>query len=329
MNRLINNRLFYIDTLKGFTILCVILGHVLQYSYNNFDENHLFRYIYAFHMPLFMMISGFLSSFTPQPFFKHIIKKGQRLVLPFIMWGIITIIIQQELSISRIINLFIYPDDRGLWFLWTLFFISISYNLCLIISHKFNINKYLCFLSYYILLFLISKLFHGLGGSQLISWYFIFFIFGTILKTIKKLPSNKIIMTLLLAVFLILGFFFIFTTPPIYFQSHFLIALIAYFYKITTALSACLFFFLFCKSIKIYKSNIQLVLQFFGKETLGIYAIHYYVINVYVYLKIQPSISNLLIGFVLISSLSLLFVKILKLNKYLSFLLLGNSLNRI
>lgn len=38
-----NNRLFYVDTLKGFTILCVVLGHIIQYSYNNFDENHLFR----------------------------------------------------------------------------------------------------------------------------------------------------------------------------------------------------------------------------------------------------------------------------------------------
>ena len=185
----INNRLFYIDTLKGFTILCVILGHIIQYSYNNFDENHLFCYIYAFHMPLFMMISGFISSPTPKPIIKFTIKKGQHLLLPFITWGIFTNILNNELNTPHIINLFIYPNT-GLWFLWALFFISVFYNLSLIISQKFNFNKYKCFVFILFILIILSKLVHGLGGSHLISWYFIFYICGVKLRSTSPLPSN-------------------------------------------------------------------------------------------------------------------------------------------
>lgn len=48
-----------IDIIKGFLIVCVILGHVLLGS---IDDN-IFRYIiYSFHMPLFMFMSGYMIS---------------------------------------------------------------------------------------------------------------------------------------------------------------------------------------------------------------------------------------------------------------------------
>lgn len=60
-------RLLYVDAMKGFACLCVVLGHVIRgyLTAGMFPELTVgFRYIndivYAFHMPLFMMISGFL-----------------------------------------------------------------------------------------------------------------------------------------------------------------------------------------------------------------------------------------------------------------------------
>lgn len=56
-----------LDFTKGVLILLVVLGHSIQYSfgpeYNSsklFFSNIAFKAIYAFHMPLFMMISGYL-----------------------------------------------------------------------------------------------------------------------------------------------------------------------------------------------------------------------------------------------------------------------------
>lgn len=324
----ISNRLFYIDTLKGFTILCVILGHIIQYSYNNFDENHLFRYIYAFHMPLFMMISGFVSSTKPSPVITFTIKKGKHLLLPFIVWGIFSSILHQKFDIYHIINLFIYPDT-GLWFLWVLFFISIFHNLSLIISQKYNINKYKCFIFILFFLFIISKLSHGLGGSHFISWYFIFYICGVILRGIKKLPSNTKILSLFLFIFLILGFYWKRIEAPIFISTNIVLtALCIYCYKIITALTACIFLFSFHKSIESPKSKVQNFLQLLGKETLGIYAIHYYFISIWEQLEFKPLMIYMTLEFIFISIFSLLSVKMLKLNKYLSFILLGNPLKQ-
>ena len=59
----------YWDIIKGVAIFLVVLGHSLQYfyidsAYSNTD--FLFSFIYSFHMPLFMVVSGYFaySSFS-------------------------------------------------------------------------------------------------------------------------------------------------------------------------------------------------------------------------------------------------------------------------
>ena len=48
-----------LDILKAAATLLVIVGHVIQFTNPNFDDSPLFKIIYAFHMPLFMCISGY------------------------------------------------------------------------------------------------------------------------------------------------------------------------------------------------------------------------------------------------------------------------------
>lgn len=68
INKSKQKRLSYIDEMKGFAILCVVLGHIPH----SFIEHgiadgvaakfllDIMNVIYVFHMPLFMMISGYL-----------------------------------------------------------------------------------------------------------------------------------------------------------------------------------------------------------------------------------------------------------------------------
>ncbi len=67
MERNETGRIGYIDALKGFAILCVVMGHTAL----SFDLSGMFPdaygflntvhdVIYAFHMPLFMMVSGYM-----------------------------------------------------------------------------------------------------------------------------------------------------------------------------------------------------------------------------------------------------------------------------
>lgn len=55
----------YIDIVKGFAIILVVLGHSIQFG-SGYDfranaecfDNWLYRIIYSFHMPLFMIGGG-------------------------------------------------------------------------------------------------------------------------------------------------------------------------------------------------------------------------------------------------------------------------------
>lgn len=58
------NRIAYIDALRGFAILLVIVGHLIQFNYSSGIENPIFNIIYSFHMPLFFFISGCARSIS-------------------------------------------------------------------------------------------------------------------------------------------------------------------------------------------------------------------------------------------------------------------------
>ena len=62
------NRIKYIDALKGFAIICVVIGHIANGYLGERTASGLFystyNIVYAFHMPLFFVISGFLFGRT-------------------------------------------------------------------------------------------------------------------------------------------------------------------------------------------------------------------------------------------------------------------------
>ena len=67
-------RIAYIDFLKAFAIATVLLGHsVEQLSGDAFWDHPIWSFLYSFHMPLFMFVSGL--------FFKSALRKDFRTVL--------------------------------------------------------------------------------------------------------------------------------------------------------------------------------------------------------------------------------------------------------
>lgn len=82
-------RLPMFDALKGFAILMVVYTHVLQYAgIGYFLDNPFFKFTYAFHMPLFMVISGYFSASSLQLSFPGLLKKkAVELLLPCLTTG--------------------------------------------------------------------------------------------------------------------------------------------------------------------------------------------------------------------------------------------------
>ncbi len=79
-------RIEYIDFLKFFAIFSVLIGHSTeQLSGQVFWDHPVWSFIYTYHMPLFMMLSGiFFKSSLRQSFFPMLKKKFMQLGVPSI-----------------------------------------------------------------------------------------------------------------------------------------------------------------------------------------------------------------------------------------------------
>ena len=89
-------RIAWIDNLKAFLILLVVLGHCIQDSGLG-DDSLLYRFIYSFHMPLFFAVSGYVSQrdFTP---WSAVGRRAVQLLVPYAAWAVVKSIIVGDLG---------------------------------------------------------------------------------------------------------------------------------------------------------------------------------------------------------------------------------------
>lgn len=73
----VKNRIPFWDNMKGILIFLVVYGHLLE-NMTSPAAVFLYKGIYLFHMPLFVVCSGYLAKFSP----KRILK---RILLPYII----------------------------------------------------------------------------------------------------------------------------------------------------------------------------------------------------------------------------------------------------
>lgn len=121
-------RLQYMDILKFVAIFLVVWGHSEQYLLtSNYPDITVYRHIYSFHMPLFMMISGFFFAMTLKPgIMKNVLHKARQLVLPALCWGLLYVLMkfmtQFSLPTLKSIGMSIF---HGFWFLHSAFVCSL------------------------------------------------------------------------------------------------------------------------------------------------------------------------------------------------------------
>lgn len=75
-----HQRVFYIDALKVFAMVLVVLGHLAQFS--PFQDTFYSSFVGIFHMPLFMAISGVVT----KPYCIHLPKRLKMLVPFLCLW---------------------------------------------------------------------------------------------------------------------------------------------------------------------------------------------------------------------------------------------------
>lgn len=87
----------WIDMLKGWGILFIVIGHIVG-SLVHLTDGALqsgcvlvYKYIYSFHVPLFFFIAGL--TFKPYPLRSFWVKKWNRLLLPYFAFALFSILI--------------------------------------------------------------------------------------------------------------------------------------------------------------------------------------------------------------------------------------------
>lgn len=223
-------------------------------------------------MPLFMMVSGFVAK-DCSPSYQTLKKGFNRLIVPYIAWAIIVSI--QFKSTKHIINVFLHPDN-GLWFLWVLFFIKIIYSSIVFIKEKYGIQIWISVIGTFVVLSVLSLKIGSLFCIQLMAIYIIYYAIGRWLRKSDFHQRVNLVVSLgVLAVCLIV-------IPYLSQIFNHLDSMGIIFQKVSRNLERFVIgiplsiaWFVIFRYIK----TLPNIFSTIGKETLGIYAIHFVIIN--------------------------------------------------
>lgn len=197
------NRYEELDSLKGLAIILVYLGHCFQLGEinlinNSFANLYIFRSIYSFHMPLFFIISGFVSNSSKNiklsKFYKN---KVLRLLIPYFFINLLDFIprtLFPNLVNSKFAGIeeLLFNGTKISWFIYTLFIIFIIFPL---------LNRYILKKDDYYLFGMFLFIINYLGifarirvfALNSVIYYLIYFYLGYILKEkIKNCEINKV-----------------------------------------------------------------------------------------------------------------------------------------
>ncbi len=162
------DKIVWIDVLRVLAMFLVVIGHGLYTSghtyfgsYEFANENEIYNlpyrffsilvsFIYSFHMPLFMAVSGacFAITFGRKPMREVIKSKVKRLLVPF-FWTALCLSIPIRIILGYydasgnnpvyiLAHHFIFPFQIHLWFLLSLFLIFILFYLLKPLHDKFK-----------------------------------------------------------------------------------------------------------------------------------------------------------------------------------------------
>lgn len=201
-----------IDILKGLAIFLVVFGHFIQYydvTHNiAFFSDTIFKFIYSFHMPLFIFLSGFLFYDTIKKYSaKEIIfKKFKRILIPLFIVSIVGLLLMilknNFASFNLLIKDYLHLLFTGYWFVWALL---MCFSTITIVSKLFK-DKIYIYLIIFLLIFLLPD-----GSLTLYYKYMLpFFLVGYYINKIKIdiTKTNIFIKIIIPILFFVMLFFF-------------------------------------------------------------------------------------------------------------------------
>lgn len=282
-------RIEYIDAMRGFTMILVVLHHVSLMGFG--VDSAIGRWLIEFRMPLFFFVSGFVLYKSTHKWDIHnalaFLKKklSVQLLSPFIFFCIYVYIQKKDFVMSLA-----DPSKAGYWFTFMLFTYFLIYIACQIFFDKLRFGHRLrdftlislglfVFVSAYGVSYLFlekNNLYAGfVGGANL--KYFLFFALGTLVKKYfvkfeNLLDSSLLVPISVTAYFLMNVFYNPINGGGAAFRFSFILLTAG------TGIVCVFAFFRRYQNLFNYNQPAGKVLQTIGRRTLDIYLLHYFLI---------------------------------------------------
>ena len=335
------------DILRGFAILLMVFAHCIQagsgvaFRDNSlYFQDKLYQFIYSFHMPLFMLISGYFArksidrAKTKAERLSLLKRRSFSLLTPILFWTVFELLYAYvsniikgypNLPLSGIAVEFIKKLLVNCWFLWAVFWCF----LLVYIMHYYLKDSVLLYLLGLMSFFVLPDGMN-LGVYKFSAIYYLAaFYFADYLKkkdnlllqklsSIKNLWCYTILSGILFAV--LFSFYndqcFIYTTGFHFIGKNIPVQIGIDIYRIIIGFAGCCFFILLAKLLlSLFPSHKFPILSLMGSNSMGIYLISGYVLlfgAVRITDSLEPSYLINLITCIIVVIISTILTLILK-----------------
>ena len=185
MSKTVNKRNVNVDIIKAILITLVVIGHVVSYLYpDSFRTNLIYKICYSFHMPFFILVSGYLTAFKSDDKLadkKFFISRITRLLIPYLIWNVFETILTKNINIFFVV--FMKPV---LWFLFVLFL----YECIIHIASKFKRKEIAMAIMYFAI---VSLLIIFKRSSDILVAFTIYYPFWVLGFYFNRMRKNKIL----------------------------------------------------------------------------------------------------------------------------------------
>ena len=192
-----NNRIGYIDAMRGLAMIFVVIGHVFIYSFYHLGNPIMKVLNEEIEVPLFFMVSGFLVKVPKNGFWSYLGNKAFQLCVP----AVIVMSVYMWATNTDFTFAWVNSYKIGYWFTFTLFYFFVIYTVLKYIFQALKLNQITqTTLLIIISIFLLYASVWCLREEFSFSWiplfglihfrWFIYFIIGTLIAEYKLLSNQ-------------------------------------------------------------------------------------------------------------------------------------------
>lgn len=301
----LKKRNLFVDIMRGIAMLLVVLGHTMTGCTTNSQESIIFNIVWSLQMPLFVLISGYVTKYSESindssALKKFVTRRTYAYLLTWIVWSLLVRGLLWGQHDFWNLKYMLWHMDSGYWFLVTIWTISIVYGIATFIANSIKrnnlIGNQLLILGFYLVGMLLLFVIGIIAGMSFFAikltlyympFYYIGYLYGQFDKKILENPIGEKVVDIIVAICFVV-WIFILLRLQLYTMSERGLDVVE---RFVTSLMGCIAICGLCKGIfsgggalpsadSVWKDKIKRLLSWAGKNSLGIYMLHGLFLNV-------------------------------------------------